>query len=99
MKPNSVHGSAKTHSWRSSRSELVALKQELKQAEAEYAKIKLNYTQQEEALLKQKAELEANLKVLSQQKAFEAAAEEVKVLQEQDVDGSDGSDGHVEPDI
>ncbi|KAH3898352.1 hypothetical protein DPMN_022581 [Dreissena polymorpha] len=47
------------------------------------------------------AELEANLesKVLSQQKAFETAAAEIKVVQEQDVDGSDGSNGHVEPDV
>jgi len=47
MKPNSVHGSVKTHSSRSSRSELIALKQ----AEAESAKIQLKYTftQQEAA--------------------------------------------------
>ncbi|KAH3690463.1 hypothetical protein DPMN_192090 [Dreissena polymorpha] len=31
--------------------------------------------------------------------AFETAAAEVKVVQEQDIDGSDGSDGHVEPDV
>ncbi|KAH3896863.1 hypothetical protein DPMN_021045 [Dreissena polymorpha] len=48
---------------------------------------------------KQNAELEANLKILSQQKAFKTAAAEVKVVQEQDVDGSDGSDGHVEQDV
>ena len=60
----------------------------MKQAEAESAKIKLKYTQQEAALLKQKAESEANLQVLSQQKAFEADAAEVKVLQEHDVEGS-----------
>ena len=97
MKPNSVHSGAKTHSSRSSsrRSELIALKQ----AEAESAKIKLKYTQQEAALLKQKAESEANLQVLSQQKAFEADAAEVKVLQEHDVEGSDGSESHVAPDI
>ncbi|KAH3859935.1 hypothetical protein DPMN_102756 [Dreissena polymorpha] len=97
MKPNSVHGGVKTHSSRSSsrRSELIALKQ----AEAESAKIKLKYTQQEAALLKQKAESEVNLQVLSQQKAFEADAAEVKVLQEHDVEGSDGSESHVAPDI
>ncbi|KAH3777169.1 hypothetical protein DPMN_178606 [Dreissena polymorpha] len=97
MKPNSVHGGVKTHSSRSSsrRSELIALKQ----AEAESAKIKLKYTQQEAALLKQKAESEANLQVLSQQKAFEADAAEVKVLQEHDVEGSDGSESHVTTDI
>ncbi|KAH3817393.1 hypothetical protein DPMN_118927 [Dreissena polymorpha] len=46
MKPNSVHGGVKTHSSRSSsrRSELIALKQ----AEAESAKIKLKYTQQQQ---------------------------------------------------
>ena len=43
----------------------------LKQAEAESAK-------------KQKAESEANFQVISQQKAFEAAAAEIKVLQEHD---------------
>ncbi|KAH3810685.1 hypothetical protein DPMN_139080 [Dreissena polymorpha] len=88
MKPNSVHGGVKTHSSRSSsRSELIALKQ----AEAKSAKIKLKYTQQEAVLLKQKAESEGNLQVLSQQKAFEAVAAEVKVLKEHDVKGSDGS--------
>ncbi|KAH3841477.1 hypothetical protein DPMN_114941 [Dreissena polymorpha] len=58
MKPNSVHGGVKTHSLRSSsrRSELIALKQ----AEAESAKIKLKYPQQEAALLNQKAESEAS---------------------------------------
>ena len=47
MIPNSVHGSVKTHSSRSSRSEHIALKQ----AEAESAKIQLKYTctQQEAA--------------------------------------------------
>ncbi|KAH3869293.1 hypothetical protein DPMN_032456 [Dreissena polymorpha] len=55
-------------------SELITLKQ----AEAESAKIKQKYTQQEAALLKQKAESEANFQVLSQQKAFEAAAAEIK---------------------
>ncbi|KAH3702441.1 hypothetical protein DPMN_077458 [Dreissena polymorpha] len=97
MKLNSVHGGVKTHSSRSSsrRSELIALKQ----AEAESAKIKLKYTQQEAALLIQKAESEANLQVLSQQKAFEFDAAEVKVLQEHDVEGSDGSESHVAPDI
>ncbi|KAH3737551.1 hypothetical protein DPMN_044144 [Dreissena polymorpha] len=69
-------------------SELIALKQ----AEAESAKIKQKYTQQEAAPLKQKAESEANFQVLSQQKAFEAAAAEIKVLQEHDVEGSDGSE-------
>ncbi|KAH3817462.1 hypothetical protein DPMN_118998 [Dreissena polymorpha] len=59
----------------------------------------MKYTQQEAALLKQKAESEANLQVLSQQKAFEADAAEVKVLQEHDVEGSDGSESHVAPDI
>ncbi|KAH3693574.1 hypothetical protein DPMN_081008 [Dreissena polymorpha] len=71
-------------------SELIALKQ----AEAESAKIKQKYTQQEAAPLKQKAESEANFQVLSQQKAFEAAAAEIKVLQEHDVEGSDGSESH-----
>jgi len=47
----------------------------------------------------QNAELEANLLVLFQQKAFETAAAKVKVVQEQDVDGSDGSDGHVKLDV
>ncbi|KAH3866635.1 hypothetical protein DPMN_029733 [Dreissena polymorpha] len=77
MKPNSVHGGVKTHSSRSSsrRSELLALKQ----AEAESAKIKLKYTQQEAAFLKQKAESEANLQVLSQEKAFEASASNCKL--------------------
>ncbi|KAH3828053.1 hypothetical protein DPMN_130002 [Dreissena polymorpha] len=65
-------------------SELIALKQ----AEAESAKIKQKYTQQEAAPLKQKAESEANFQVLSQQKAFEAAAAEIKVLQEHDVSES-----------
>ncbi|KAH3835913.1 hypothetical protein DPMN_109281 [Dreissena polymorpha] len=97
MKPNSVHGGVKIHNSRSSSrmSELIALKQ----AEAESAKIKLKLTQQEAALLKQKTESEANLQVLSQQKAFKADAAEVKVLQEHDVESSDGSESHVAPDI
>ncbi|KAH3891654.1 hypothetical protein DPMN_015759 [Dreissena polymorpha] len=66
MKPNSVYGVKF--------SELIALKQ----AEAESAKIRQKYTQQKAALLKHKAESEANFQVLSQQKAFEAAAAEIK---------------------
>ncbi|KAH3847185.1 hypothetical protein DPMN_089502 [Dreissena polymorpha] len=66
MKPNSVYGVKF--------SELIALKQ----AEAESAKIKQKYTQQETALLKQKAESEAIFQVLSRQKAFEAAAAKIK---------------------
>ncbi|KAH3753691.1 hypothetical protein DPMN_188334 [Dreissena polymorpha] len=63
-------------------SELIALKQ----AEAESAKIKQKYTQQEAALLKQKGR-------------FRSEFSKIKVLQEHDVEGSDGSESHVAPDI
>ncbi|KAH3884318.1 hypothetical protein DPMN_008297 [Dreissena polymorpha] len=74
MKLNSVYGVRDILAIGVKFSELITLKQ----AEAESAKIKQKYTQQEAALLKQKAESEANFQVISQQKAFEAAAAEIK---------------------